>query len=178
MVTLSKRSTSSLLSLRPKGSIRTAISSSRFQSNGSQPNCIVGVVLWQHGKYQFLSNGSIVANPIPIDGRMQVQDPCAAKSNVIMQFNTSVLFQSWSIFQDVQRGPKLQLYRFDGAPLHPMYRIADPPNMLPTQTLSVNLTLNPDGSITYNAASAQFKRLSLLTLGTIGGILAGALLLI
>ncbi len=135
-------------------------------------------MLWQHGQYQFLSNGSILANPIPIDGRMQVQDPCAAKSNVIQQFNTSVLFQSWAIVQDVQRGPKLQLTRFDGALLHPMYRIADPPNMLPTVTLSVNLTLNSDGSITYNAATTRLRQLSLLALGTIGGILVGALLLI
>ncbi|KAF8321978.1 chaperone for protein-folding within the ER, fungal-domain-containing protein [Cantharellus anzutake] len=150
----------------------------QFNANGTQPNCITGVVLWQHGTYQWLSNGSIIANPIPIDGRMQVQNPCAAKSNVIQQFNTTILLQSWRIFQDVQRGPKLQLYRFDGAPLHPMYQIANPPNMLPTETLSVNLTLNPDGSITYNAATSRLKQLSLITLGTLGGFLAGALLLI
>jgi len=150
----------------------------QFQANGSQPNCITGIVLWQHGQFQFLNNGSIVANPIPIDGRLQVQDPCAAKSNVIQQFNTSILFERWEIVQDVQRGPKLQLYRFDGAPLHPMYQIANPPNMLPTVLLSVNLTLNTDGSITYNAATARFQQLSLVALGTIGGILAGALLLI
>jgi len=113
----------------------------RFQGNGSQPTCIVGVVQWQHGTYQLLPNGSMILNPFPSDGRQQVQDMCAAKSNIIQQFNQTTLFQSWRIFDDPQRGPKLQLYEFDGQPDSPMYQISPTPNMLPTTTLTGNVTL-------------------------------------
>lgn len=74
---------------------------------------------------------------------------CAAKSNIIQQFNQTTLFLNWNIYQDPQRGPKLQLYRFDGAPLSPMYLISTTPNMLPTTTLTQNVTVGqvaPSGS--------------------------------
>jgi len=112
----------------------------RFTGNGSQPTCIVGVVQWQHGTYELLPNGSMILNPFPSDGRQQVQDMCAAKSNIIQQFNQTTLFQSWRIFDDPQRGPKLQLYEFNGAPDSPMYLISPTPNMLPTTTLTANVS--------------------------------------
>jgi len=120
----------------------------RFTSNASQPTCIIGVVQWQHGTYQLLPNGSIVLNPFASDGRQQVQDMCAAKSNIIQQFNQTTLFQSWAIWQDPQRGPKLQIYQFNGAPDPPMYLISPTPNMLPTTTLTANVT---EGQTTLNA---------------------------
>lgn len=145
-------------------------------SNGSQPNCIQGTVLFQHGTWQALANGSIVATPIAIDGRLQVEDPCAAQSNIIMQFNTTVLFQSWRIFQDPQRGPKLQLYQFDGSPLSPLYLIANPPNMLPTQLLSVNMTLGPDGSLTLD--NKAVRTLGGIVLVTVVGMFLGVAALV
>jgi len=121
----------------------------RFTGNGSRPTCIVGVVQWQHGTYVINANNSITLNPFASDGRQQVQDMCAAKSNIIQQFNQTTLFLNWNIYQDPQRGPKLQLYRFDGAPLSPMYLISQQPNMLPTTTLTGNVTQGqtaPSGS--------------------------------
>lgn len=144
-------------------------------ANGSQPNCIQGTVLWQHGSWQSLDNGSIVLNPIAVDGRLQVQDPCAAQSNVIMQFNTTVLFSSWRIFSDQQRGPKLQLYAFDGSPKSPMFLIANPPNMLPTETLSANTTIGGDG---LSAAVASAKRMGLAALVAVSGAAAGMALVL
>jgi len=120
----------------------------RFTGNGSQPTCIIGVVQWQHGTYETLANGSIVLNPFPTDGRQQVQDMCAAKSNIIQQFNQTTLFQSWRIFQDPQLGPKLQIYQYNGAPLAPMYLVAQTPNMLPTTTLTANVTSGQTSAIT------------------------------
>jgi hypothetical protein len=140
-------------------------------SNGSQPNCIQGVLVWQHGTYQWLSNGSIVGDPFAVDGRIQIQDPCAAQSNVILQFNTTLLFSSWRIFSDPQRGPKLQLYAFDGSPMSPMFLKATPPNMMPTQTLSVNMTINGDG--TLSAAQANMARIGWMALVTVSGAVAG-----
>jgi len=126
----------------------------RFSGNGSRPNCIVGVVQWQHGTYTLQPNGSIILNPFAPDGRQQVQDMCASQSNIIQQFNQTTLFLNWNIYQDPQRGYKLQLYRFDGAPLSPMYLISQTPNMLPTQTLTANVTAGAT-SASSNALSSR-----------------------
>lgn len=83
----------------------------------------------------------MILNPFAPDGRQQVQDMCASQSNIIQQFNQTTLFMNWNIYQDAQRGFKLQLYRFDGAPMSPMYLVSQTPNMLPTQTLTGNVTI-------------------------------------
>lgn len=88
---------------------------------------------------------------------------CAAKSNIIQQFNQTTLFQSWRIFNDPQRGPKLQLYEFNGAPDSPMYLISPTPNMLPTTTLTANVT---QGQTT--PASGAFRRADLGMVAVLG----------
>jgi len=129
----------------------------RFTGNGSQPTCIIGVVQWQHGTYQLEPNGSIILNPFATDGRQQVQDMCAAKSNIIQQFNQTTLFQSWAIYDDPQRGPKLQIFQYNGAPLAPMYQLSQTPNMLPTQVLTGNVTQGQTTATTSGAGrSAAF----------------------
>ncbi|TFY80789.1 hypothetical protein EWM64_g3224 [Hericium alpestre] len=81
----------------------------RFNGNGSQPNCITGVINWVHGKYQLVDNGSIILNPWA-DGYQQIQDPCVAVSNFIEQYNDTELYQSWQIFTDPVDGYKLHLF--------------------------------------------------------------------
>jgi len=141
----------------------------RFTSNGTQPTCIVGVVQWQHGTYALLPNGSMVLNPFASDGRQQVQDMCAAKSNIIQQFNQTTLFQSWAIYQDAQKGPKLQIFQFNGAPLPPMFLLSPTPNMLPTTTLTANVT---QGQTTLNAG---LKRATVELMTMLGAAVLAAL---
>src|SRR5882757_4561207 len=106
----------------------------RFVSNGSEPTCITGVIGWVHGTYELLTNGSIVMTPFG-DGYQQIQDPCAAVSNFIENYNYTELYQLWNIYQDPVKGYTLQLYQFDGSPLPPQYLLTASPNMLPTQAL-------------------------------------------
>lgn len=40
-------------------------------------------------------------SPIAADGRIQVQDPCAAQSSVLTYYNQPSLYQSWQIYNDV-----------------------------------------------------------------------------
>ncbi|CCA74989.1 related to ROT1-protein that may be involved in cell wall function [Serendipita indica DSM 11827] len=126
----------------------------RFTGNGSDPRCIIGVMQWQHGRYELLANGSIVLLPFAQDGRQQVQDPCAAESNVLRQINVTTLFLHWRIFRDPQRRDKLHLFRFDGAPLSPMFRVSETPNMLPTRTLT-NTTIGAQASRKRSLAEQQ-----------------------
>jgi len=106
----------------------------RFNGNGSEPTCITGVINWVHGNYTLQSNGSMTMVAFE-DGFQQIQDPCAAVSNFLEDYNLSELYSSWRIFQDPTDGYKLHLFQFDGAPLPPMFQVSAVPNMLPTQLL-------------------------------------------
>jgi hypothetical protein len=128
----------------------------RFTSNGSDPTCITGVVVWVHGTYVLEPNGSIVTTPFG-DGYQQVQDPCAAVSNFIQLYNDTELYQSWRIFQDPTTGPHLNLYQFDGSPLPPMFQVSVTPNMLPTQPLR-NVTV-ASSTPSRRSASSSAERL-------------------
>ena len=62
----------------------------RYQSNASNPKCITATIQWQHGKYGLNDNGSMTLYPFGADGRIQVQDPCAAVTNIITYINQQV----------------------------------------------------------------------------------------
>ena len=110
------------------------VSRYRFLSNAAEPTCITGVLNWAHGRYNLLSNGSIILTPFG-DGYQQIQDPCAAESNFIENFNFTELYTQWRIFQDPTDGFKLHLFQFDGSPVAPQFRVSPEPNMLPTSML-------------------------------------------
>eukprot|EP00914_Ancora_sagittata_P010730 GHVO01020912.1.p1 GENE.GHVO01020912.1~~GHVO01020912.1.p1 ORF type:complete len:136 (-),score=2.24 GHVO01020912.1:538-945(-) len=88
-----------------------------------------------HGTYAAADNGSIILTPNG-DGYQQVQDPCAATSDVMQNYNeTELLVAGYYTYTDTTNGLALQLYTFDGSPLAPQYQISSTPNMLPTQKL-------------------------------------------
>jgi Chaperone for protein-folding within the ER, fungal len=112
--------------------------------SGSQPTCITGVINWVHGQYALNPNGSITLTPFG-DGYQQIQDPCAAVSNFIENYNLTEYFVQWRIFMDATAGPKLHMFQFDGSPLAPQFQVSVTPNMLPTQLLR-NVTGTVSGS--------------------------------
>ncbi|KAA1472269.1 hypothetical protein DENSPDRAFT_859376 [Dentipellis sp. KUC8613] len=147
------------------------ISRYRFNSNGSQPNCITGIISWAHGKYTLNPNGSISMVPFG-DGYMQVQDPCAAVSNFIQIYNFTELYQSWQIFLDPIDGPKLHLFQFDGTPVAPQFQVSTTPNMLPTQSLRNTTPPGADPDAASNSSrSAADPRLE--SGAGLGRLLAG-----
>ncbi|KAL0960456.1 hypothetical protein HGRIS_005499 [Hohenbuehelia grisea] len=106
----------------------------RFNGNGSEPNCITAVIGWVHGTYEKLANGSIVLTPFG-DGYQQVQDPCAAQSNFMENYNQTELLRSFQMFRDPTFGLKLHLFQFDGAPIAPLFQVSTTPTMHPTRSL-------------------------------------------
>ncbi|KAI0671235.1 chaperone for protein-folding within the ER, fungal-domain-containing protein [Trametes maxima] len=100
----------------------------------SNPSCITGVLQWHHGTHQLLDNGSIVLTPFG-DGYQQIQDPCAAESNFIEDYNFTELYNMWQIFLDPTDGPKLHLFNFDGSPVAPLFQVYSTANMLPSRKL-------------------------------------------
>ncbi|KAJ8503227.1 hypothetical protein ONZ45_g11046 [Pleurotus djamor] len=106
----------------------------RFRSNGSEPNCIIGILQWVHGTYTIETNGSIVTTPFG-DGYQQIQDPCAAQSNFIEPYNFTEVYSLYRQFQDATQGLKLHLFEWDGTPVAPLFQLSTTPNMHPTRSL-------------------------------------------
>jgi len=149
----------------------------RFAANASEPNCIIGTVVWAHGHYDLVSNGSIILTPIG-DGYQQVQAPCAATSNFIQNYNFTELFVSWQMFEDPTFGPKLHLFQFDGSPVAPLFRVSADPNMLPKQMLrnvtAAVVTTTSDGLIsTETLVSRKRKRSGAAEMQRPMGVVAG-----
>jgi hypothetical protein len=150
----------------------------RFTSNATEPNCIVGTVIWVHGTYDLVDNGSIILTPAG-DGYQQVQAPCAATSNFIQNYNYTELMQSWQIFMDPVFGPKLHLFQFDGSPVAPLFQLSTTPNMLPQQMLrnvsgSDVVTQTSDGLVTtQTGVSRKRKRSAAPELQRPMGLIAG-----
>ena len=93
------------------------------------------------------------------DGYQQIQDPCAAVSNFIEDYNLTEYYTQWRIFMDPTAGPKLHIFQFDGSPLAPQFQLSSTPSMLPTQLLR-NVTRPIGGSTValVNANSAPNSR--------------------
>ena len=117
----------------------------------ANPGCPKGMMQWQHGTFQKLSNGSLVLTPLAIDGRQLMSDPCNSKSSAYSRYNHSELFQRYSIYVDpYHKVLRMDLYRFDGSPLPAMYLAYNPPQMLPTSTLNPTTTTTGASSKSTN----------------------------
>merc|ERR1712232_491277 len=58
----------------------------RAVSNPTNPNCVQGVMQWQHGTYTLPENGSIVLLPIAVDGRSLTSTPCQYDNSVYERY--------------------------------------------------------------------------------------------
>jgi hypothetical protein len=153
------------------------ISRYRFTSNGAQPNCITAVMNWVHGTYVEVDNGSVILTPNG-DGYQQIQDPCAAQSNFIENYNiTELLAPGFYTYNDVTNGLSLQLFNFDGSKLAPMKQISSTPNMLPTQSLrNVTPAITPVSRRSIDSSNGALPARKVLGDWTLASIAATAVL--
>lgn len=107
-------------------------------ANPKDPSCPSAALTFQHGTYTLNENGSLTLDPIAVDGRQLVSDPCNDKNiSAYNRYNQQTLFQSFYIRLDDYHGMyKLQLFQFDKSPMQPLYLAYRPPMMLPTETLN------------------------------------------
>ncbi|PYI27447.1 hypothetical protein BP00DRAFT_429346 [Aspergillus indologenus CBS 114.80] len=109
----------------------------RAIANPQDPACPRGLMQWQHGTYTAQSDGSLVLTPIAVDGRQLVSDPCATPLTSYTRYNQTEEFKSFTISVDPYHDiPRLDLYAHDGSPMHPMYLVYRPPQILPTGVLN------------------------------------------
>jgi Chaperone for protein-folding within the ER, fungal len=108
---------------------------------------------WQHGTYSLPGNGSIVLEPFGVDGRQLVSNPCSYDQSIYTRYNQPELILSYQVLTDPYHNvPRLNLAKFDGSPMNPMFLVYSPPQMLPTKTL------NPTSGTPAATAKSRVKR--------------------
>ncbi|KAJ5756969.1 uncharacterized protein N7511_007151 [Penicillium nucicola] len=109
----------------------------RAISNPVDPACPKGIMQWQHGSFEISADGSLTLNPIAVDGRQLLSDPCRQEIGLYTRYNTTEHFKSFSTGVDkYHKIQRLDLKKPDGSLLHPMFLAYRPPKMLPTTTLN------------------------------------------
>ncbi|KIY68956.1 hypothetical protein CYLTODRAFT_315949, partial [Cylindrobasidium torrendii FP15055 ss-10] len=106
-----------------------------FSPNATDPTCIIGYVMWQHGTYTEEVNGTLSMKSFD-DGYQQVQNACGAETNIVEPANDKLTFPWWTIqFDDESSGYMLKLQKYDLTWYPPFKQVSATPNMLPARKL-------------------------------------------
>ncbi|KFY50965.1 hypothetical protein V496_09045 [Pseudogymnoascus sp. VKM F-4515 (FW-2607)] len=110
----------------------------RAVSNPTKPDCPKSILQFQHGTFTENANGSLSLNPIAVDGRQQLSDPCTnSKHSQYSRYHQPELMKKYEAkIDDYKKIKRLDLYQFDGTPIQPLYQAYSPPMMLPTVTMN------------------------------------------
>ncbi|KAL3418286.1 hypothetical protein PVAG01_10002 [Phlyctema vagabunda] len=109
---------------------------------------------FQHGSVVMNDDLSLSLNPFSVDGRQLESKPCStSKKAVYSRYNQTETFKKWQVYVDpYTKLTRLDLYGFDGTPMHPMFLAYSPPQMLPT------ITMNPTSAGAQATSKAKVKR--------------------
>jgi len=119
----------------------------RAASNPTEPQCPQAIMQFQHGTVVQNADNSLSFTPFAVDGRQLQSDPCSSDTSTYTRYNQSETMSKWQVYTDpYTKLTRLDLYKFDGSPMNPMFLAYSPPMMLPTITL--NPTATPTASAT------------------------------
>lgn len=127
----------------------------RITSNPRNHSCPIASLTFQHGSYKILSNGSVLLEPIAVDGRQLLSDPCGYKEDEAqyVRYEQPTIFQKYQVSISSYHGRyMLQIYQFDGSKMQPLYLAYKPPQMLPTYAL------NPTNKASETSVRRRVKR--------------------
>ncbi|CAO1622984.1 unnamed protein product [Parajaminaea phylloscopi] len=119
-----------------------------YESNPANPGCVQAQLIWQHGTYTRNANNSLTLVPFKGDGRQQISSRCGYTSSTVSSYTQQEFMQGFEIHLSTHYGNPayyLQLYEFDGTPKPVMWQRYNPPQMLPTQQLHVEVIGSPAG---------------------------------
>ena len=92
---------------------------------------------WQHGTYTIASNNSLILSPFGVDGRQMLSEPCQSDYSRYERFNQMEIMREWVVSEDkYKRVKRLDLGKWDGEKIQPLYLAYRPPMMLPTGTMN------------------------------------------
>ena len=96
---------------------------------------------WQHGTFVKNANGSLTLSPFEVDGRQLLSTPCQYENALYTRYHQVELLKGYNVYTDPYHNVKrLDLLKFDGSPMNPMFLMYSPPQMLPTSTLNPTAT--------------------------------------
>ncbi|PKY04419.1 hypothetical protein P168DRAFT_327373 [Aspergillus campestris IBT 28561] len=108
----------------------------RAIANPQDPSCPKGILQWQHGTFTMDKSGALHLTPFAVDGRQLLSDPCSSDHGEYTRYNQTEKFNSFKVAVDpYHKIQRLDLKSFDDSPMHPMYLVYRPPEMLPPMTL-------------------------------------------
>lgn len=119
--------------------------------NPKNHSCATAVLIFQHGTYEKLDNGSLVLTPFEVDGRQLLSMPCDDNGvSTYSRYNQTEGFNAYQVYVDGYHGRwRIDLIETDGSYMQPLYLAYDPPQMLPT------ITMNPTSSAGNSTATSS-----------------------
>ncbi|GMM31575.1 Rot1 protein [Martiniozyma asiatica (nom. inval.)] len=114
--------------------------------NPKNHSCATAVLIYQHGTYEQLDNGTLILTPFEIDGRQLLSQPCDDNGiSTYTRYHQAEVFKGANVYVDPYHGRwRLDLIKSTGAYMQPLYLAYRPPQMLPTSTM--NPVATGDGS--------------------------------
>lgn len=103
-----------------------------------KPECITSQLIWQHGSYKLHSNGTLQLYPVAREGAQLLTSSCETNNPPEEMYDVSEEYTLVDTWIDLHHGvPSSALRLTDawGNRSPSLYKIYDPPMMLPTDNL-------------------------------------------
>ncbi|ETS61366.1 hypothetical protein PaG_04393 [Moesziomyces aphidis] len=121
----------------------------QWSNDPTDPHCVTATLLWQHGNFTLLpNNGTLRMDPFWGDGFQSQWIGCDTTASAndnntlapVASYNQIEFYQTPAISVDAHYGVaswKLEMAQLSGEPLNPMWKVLNPPSMLPTDVLHI-----------------------------------------
>ncbi|TKY87625.1 hypothetical protein EX895_003206 [Sporisorium graminicola] len=111
----------------------------RVTPNPRKPDCITSQLIWQHGSYVLHANGTLQLYPIPREGAQLLTSSCTTGSSAPEEMydvaEEYTLVDTWVDIHHGRADAALRLTDAWGNRSPSLWKIYDPPMMLPTEPL-------------------------------------------
>lgn len=109
----------------------------RAIANATNPACPGAILQFQHGTYTIASNNSLMLSPFGVDGRQMLSRPCEGDFSTYERYDQPEVMREWVVSEDkYKKVQRLDLGKWDGEKIQPLYLAYRPPMMLPTGTMN------------------------------------------
>ncbi|KIS66935.1 uncharacterized protein UMAG_10940 [Mycosarcoma maydis] len=121
----------------------------QWSNDPTYPHCVSALLLWQHGNFSLnANNGTLRMDPFWGDGFQSQWTGCDTTSSAtsnntlapVASYNQVYLYQTPAVSTDAHFGVsswKLEMAQLSGELLNPMWKVLNPPSMLPTDVLHI-----------------------------------------
>ncbi|EPQ30038.1 uncharacterized protein PFL1_02155 [Pseudozyma flocculosa PF-1] len=112
------------------------------QPNPRKPQCVGSQLIWQHGTYEVLSNGTLILTPFWHEGAQLVSSSCSGGNTTELAYNEREIWATAEVWYEQVMGVPVKSLRLTdpwGNRRTNMNLVYRPPQMLPTEKLYVSV---------------------------------------